>query len=116
MSLKERITEVLLIGGVIVCVALLIAMLRMLLVHILCGILFMAVAAYTLLRGQEAPTRWSQLGWFVCTGAVLLLFTYWALQVVFRPPKIPTTVGCGGVKFVETPLAGEGPGQLRTEL
>ena len=109
-----------------------------------------------------AENRTMRLAWFVCTGAVLFLFVYWALQVVFRPPNIPvlvypslepcerpstcaltlcpcansaglvalvfrlwglglgctpsppsrqTTVGCGGVKFVNVPEQ-----ELRTEL
>ena len=52
-----------------------------------------------------------RLAWFVCTGAVLFLFSYWALQVVFPAPKIPTTIGCGGVKFVNSEEE-----RLRTEL
>jgi len=119
-QLKDRIVDVALIGGVIVCGGLLVMTLKMMLVHIVCGILFMGVAAYTLLMGQEASSTRGKLAWFVCTGAVLFLFTYWSMQVVFRPPKIPTTVGCGGVKFVNGPLGGpvegEGPGEMRTEL
>jgi hypothetical protein len=44
-----------------------------------------------MIRGQEARGRIHQLSWFVCTGAVLLLFGYWALQVVFRPPRVKVT-------------------------
>ena len=102
MSLKERIADWALIACVVLCVGLLAATLKMVLVHIMCGILFMGVAAYTLARGQEAPTSVARLGWFVSTGAVLFLFTYWALQVVFRAPNIPTTVGCARAR--ELPL------------
>ena len=121
-QLKDRIIDIALIGGVIICGVLLVMTLKMMLVHIICGLLFMGVAAYTLLMGQEASTYRARLAWFVCTGGVLGLFTYWSLQVVFRAPKIPTTIGCGGVKFVNGPLGGpggvegEGPGGLRTEL
>ena len=115
-SLKQRAVDVSLVLGCLICVTLLIVMLKMVLVHICCGILFMGVASYTLMRGQEAPSRVASLGWYVCTGAVLFLFTYWALQVVFRPPKVPTTVGCGGVQFINSPLGGDAPGGLRTEL
>jgi len=107
-----RVLDVILLVGAGLCAALLVATLQMILVHICCGILFMGVAAYTLLRGQEAPLRRAQLGWFVCTGAVFVLFCYWSLQVVFRPPNIPTTVGCGGVRFESAPRGGG----LRTEL
>ena len=115
-SLKERAVDVMLVVGCLVCVVLLAAMLKMVLVHICCGVLFMGVAAYTMHRGQEAPSRLASLGWYVCTGAVLFLFTYWSLQVVFRPPKVPTTIGCGGVNFINTPLGGDEPGGMRTEL
>ena len=33
-------------------------------------------------------------------GCVLFLFVYWALTVVFRPPDMKETVGCGGVRFI----------------
>lgn len=120
-SLKDRAIDILLVCGMVICVGLLIGTLQMMFVHIVCGVLFMSVAAYTLLMGQEAASLRARLGWFVCTGAVLFLFTYWAMQVVFRAPKVPTTMGCGGVKFVNGPLGaggveGEGPGELRTEL
>ena len=110
---SSRAVDVALVAGSALCLALLIATLRMMLVHIVSGLLFMGVAAYCLLCGQEAPSRRAQLGWFVCTGATLFLFSYWALQVVFRAPNVPTTVGCGGVKFVD---ARGGAEALRTEL
>ena len=120
-DLKDRIVEGLLLAGVLACFGLLAAMLRMMLVHILCGLLFMGVAAYTLVRGQEASSRLHKLLWFVCTGGTIFLFSYWALQVVFRAPKIKETIGCGGVRFVNVgedgvPREGDGPGELRTEL
>ena len=122
-DLRDRIVEGLLIVGILVCVGLLVAMLKMMLVHILCGLLFMVVAMYTVMKGQETRVRLHKLLWFVCTGATLFLFSYWALQVVFRPPKIRETIGCGGVRFVDAdgneilePREGEGPGELRTEL
>lgn len=122
-DIRDRIVEGLLIVGILVCVGLLVAMLKMMLVHILCGLLFMVVAMYTVMKGQEARVRLHKLLWFVCTGATLFLFSYWALQVVFRPPKIRETIGCGGVRFVDAdgneilePREGEGPGELRTEL
>jgi hypothetical protein len=124
-SLKDRLMEGVLVVGILMCVGILAAMLRMMLVHILSGLLFMGVAAYTVLRGQEARTGLHRLLWFVSTGLVIFLFSYWALQVVFRPPRMKETIGCGGVRFVDengnevdmnAPVEGEGPGQLRTEL
>ena len=113
MAFSEHLCDVVLLLAAALCLVLLIATLQHMLFHIVCGILFMACAAYTLVRGQEAPSRSTRLGWFVCTGGVLFLFSIWALQVVFPAPKVPTTVGCGGVKFV-TP--DEAAGSLRTEL
>ena len=75
MSLKERLIEGLLVVGIIACIGILAAMLRMMLVHILSGLLFMGVAAYTVLRGQEARTRLHRLLWFVSTGLVIFLFS-----------------------------------------
>ena len=106
--------QAVLIFVALICLGVLIAVMGMMLVHILCGVLFMGVAAYTLVMGQEAESRRKALLWYTCTGAVLFLFSYWALQVVFRAPKVPTTVGCGGVRFVTH--EGDGPGELRTEL
>lgn len=120
ISTKDRIIEGGLMLGVVVGVGTLAAMLRMIFVHIFCGLFFMSVAAYTMIRGQEAPARGQSLAWFVCTGAVLFLFSYWALQVVFRPPKMKETLGCGGVRFVDgdgNEVAEDGKGGfLRTEL
>ena len=125
LGFKEKLAEGLLVVGILACVGILAAMLRMMLVHILSGLLFTGVAAYTTLRGQEARTGLHRLLWFVSTGLVIFLFSYWALQVVFRPPKMKEQVGCGGVRFVDengnevdvnAPVEGEGPGQLRTEL
>ena len=125
MSFKEKVAEGLLVVGILACVGILTAMLRMMLVHIISGLLFMGVAAYTVLRGQEARTGLHRLLWFVSTGLVIFLFSYWALQVVFRPPKMKEQIGCGGVRFVDENghevdvngrVEGEGPGQLRTEL
>ena len=110
----DRLYEAVLIFLAVLCLIALVAVMGMMLVHILCGILFMGVAAYTLVMGQEAASRRKALMWYACTGAVLFLFSYWALQVVFRAPKTPTTVGCGGVRFVTH--EGEGPGEMRTEL
>lgn len=122
-GIKDRIIEYSLMIGIVACIGALALVLRMMLVHILCGILFMGVAGYTLVQGQEARTRAQKLLWFVCTGAVIFLFSYWALQVVFRPPKIKETIGCGGVKFVDKNgniISEDGnidrPGGLRTEL
>ena len=115
MTLQARAVDAVLLLAVVFCLVLLVATLQMMLFHIACGIFFMACAAYTLVRGQDAPSRTTRLGWFVCTGGVLFLFSIWALQVVFPAPRIPTTVGCGGVKFV-TPSGEAAPGALRTEL
>ena len=49
----------------VVCADLLIFTLKMLLVHILCGLLFMMVAAFTLVKGQEARLTRTKLAWFV---------------------------------------------------
>ena len=174
-SQYDRLVDVALLGGALLSFGLLIAIARTLLLYIACGLFFMAVAAYTvtvpllaarlspctdhdvsavlrhrwqLVQGQMAKGRTKRYAWFVCTGAVLFLFSYWALQVVFRPPKVKvtpgtarakanpalttlglnhcsllglsqTSIGCGGVKFVNADgkpldnLAGE---DLRTEL
>ncbi len=107
-----------LLFAIAVCGGLLIAIAGQVLFHVLCGLFFAAVAAYTLLKAETATRHDRRLAWFACTGAVGLLFCYWALQVVFRPPNIKTTVGCGGVKFVgpDGSVIEDGPGLLRTEL
>ena len=111
-----------LLMGAVLSFGLLAMMLRMMLVHILCGLLFMGCAGYTMMRGQESQRPLHRWLWFVCTGCVMFLFSYWALQVVFRPPKIKESIGCGGVRFVNErgefvdPGAADRPGGLRTEL
>lgn len=118
-TLKERTFEIILILAVLLCGGLLVATLGMVLVHIICGLFIMGVATYTLLCGQEASSRTSRLGWFLCTGVVFFLFGYWALQVVFRPPQLKEGIGCGGVRFItsENAQAEDGRGgSLRTEL
>ena len=96
-------------------------MARDVMIFIVCGLLFMGSAAFTIVQAQFAERSAARLAWFVATGCVLFLFAYWALTVVFRPPDMKETVGCGGVKFVNGPLGGpgvegEGPGEMRTEL
>ena len=126
-SLRDNLTDACMLLVLVVCAALLIFTLKMLLVHILCGLLFMMVAAFTLVKGQEARLTRTKLAWFVCTGAVFFLFVYWALQVVFPAPKEKESMGCGGVRFVDVDgkvidlQNGQGPedgrgGVLRTEL
>ena len=61
-SLKDRFIDWALIIGLVVCIGALVVALKMVLVHILCGILFMAVAVYTLMNGQEASSRAERLG------------------------------------------------------
>ena len=92
--------------------------------HAACGLIFAAVAAYTLVQAQLAVRRDRQYAWFACTAVVGLLFLYWALQVVFRLPNPKKEIGCGGVRYIdqdgnhiEDPWAAQdGPGSLRTEL
>lgn len=92
--------------------------------HAACGLIFAAVAAYTLVQAQLAVRRDRQYAWFACTAVVGLLFLYWALQVVFRLPNPKKEIGCGGVKYIdqdgnhiEDPWAAhDGPGSMRTEL
>ena len=126
-SLRDNLTDACMLLVLVVCAALLIFTLKMLLVHILCGLLFMMVAAFTLVKGQEARLTRTKLAWFVCTGAVFFLFVYWALKVVFPAPKEKESMGCGGVRFVDVDgkvidlQNGQGPedgrgGVLRTEL
>ena len=52
--LRDNLTDACMLLVLVVCAALLIFTLKMLLVHILCGLLFMMVAAFTLVKGQEA--------------------------------------------------------------
>ena len=85
-KLTSRLFTVSLIISVIGA-TLLIATLWMLFLHICCGMLFMAVAMYSLVRGQRARHCTVRLGWFGFMGAVLGLFSYWALKVVFRPSE-----------------------------
>ena len=92
--------------------------------HAACGLIFAAVAAYTLVQAQMAVRRDRQYAWLVCTAVVGLLFLYWALQVVFRLPNPKKEIGCGGVKYIDQDgnhiddpwAAHDGPGSLRTEL
>ena len=87
-----------------------------------------------------AKGRGRRLAWYACAGATLLLFCYWALQVVFPPPNVKvcgarasvitrvrrhlkpptvisqTTIGCGGVKFIGKDGLPIDQGSLRTEL
>ena len=72
MALKERVADFTLVFAVVLCLGLLASVLKTMLFHIVCGIVFMGCAAFTLVRGQEATTRRARLGWFVCTGAVAL--------------------------------------------
>ena len=124
-SQYDRLVDVALLGGALLSFGLLIAIARTLLLYIACGLFFMAVAAYTvtvpllaarlspctdhdvsavlrhrwqLVQGQMAKGRTKRYAWFVCTGAVLFLFSYWALQVVFRPPKVKVTPGTARAK------------------
>lgn len=121
MGITDSLVDVGLLGAAAICAGLLIAIAGHVVFYIFCGLTFMGVAAYTLLRGQMARQRKFKLAWFMATSAVLLLFGYWAMQVVFRPPKMKTDIGCGGVKFVgpdgktmDTPFGNVEP--MRTEL
>ena len=125
-ALIDRVVDGAMLLGMFGCVALLVVTLKMLLFHILCGLLFMSVAAYTLVRGGEARSKRAKLGWFVSTGAIFFLFAFWAFKVVFPPPNMKESVGCGGVRFVDVdgklidiqdPSLEDGRGgALRTEL
>ena len=101
-ALRERAVDVSLALAACVCGGLLVAMIGQILFYIACGLFFMGVAAYTLVQGQMAESRRIKLAWFMCTGITFFLFSYWAFQVVFRPPQVKTSIGCGGVKFVTT--------------
>mmetsp|Transcript_32198 Transcript_32198/g.94708 ORF Transcript_32198/g.94708 Transcript_32198/m.94708 type:complete len:111 (-) Transcript_32198:225-557(-) len=73
-------------------------------VHIVSGLILMSAAAFALIKGQLAKRWQHRAGWYAAVGGVVLLFFYWALTVVFRPPKIKEGVGCGGVKFIHDEL------------
>ena len=64
-SLRDNLTDACMLLVLVVCADLLIFTLKMLLVHILCGLLFMMVAAFTLVKGQEARLTRTKLAWFV---------------------------------------------------
>ena len=99
-SLWDYAIDVLLLAAACGCIWLLWMMARDVMIFIVCGLLFMGSAAFTIVQAQFAERSAARLAWFVATGCVLFLFAYWALTVVFRPPDMKETVGCGGVKFV----------------
>ena len=99
-TLKDRLIEGSLLACALLLLGLLGAMLGKLLLHIVCGLVFMGTCMYAVFRGQEARSVRARLAWFVGAGAVFFLFGYWALQVVFREPRPKTSLGCGGVKFI----------------
>ena len=96
----DYLVEILLLVLCVGCFGLLVFLTGHLLFYVACGLFFMGTMAYTLLQGQSAERPAKKLAWFVCTGVVFFLFSYWALQVVFRPPKNQNTQGCGGVQFI----------------
>ena len=76
-------------------------------VYLVCGLMFMSVAAFSLVQSQLAAMAQKpmhKLGWFACTGGTVLLFIYWALTTVFRAPIIREDVGCGGVQYIHDEL------------
>merc|ERR1711939_387211 len=122
MGIADRMIDLLLLVILVASGGALCYVVGPLILHIVCGLIFMAAGVYTLIKAQAAQRRSIKLAWFFCTGAVLFLFSYWALQVVFRPPRVKvrlrrtgiddhadrsrvsivvdcqTTMGCGGVR------------------
>ena len=101
---RERAVEAGLALGTLLCCWMLYHTAGYVIVHVLSGLAFMSVAAFSLVQGQFAKQPIKKVSWFTCTGGSLFLFLYWALVVVFRAPVIKETVGCGGVQFVHDEL------------
>ena len=117
-SWRDRIVDAVLIGTALACAAALYAIAKTVVVYIVCGLAFMSTAAYSLMRASFAESRRSRHAWNAAALATLLLFGYWALTTVFRPPAIKTSIGCGGVKFVNADgmLVDHDPRLVRDEL
>ena len=101
---REFAPEISLSAAMLICLWLLYHIARVVVFHVLCGIVFMGVAAWAAVQGQFAAKPLHKAGWFVCTGGTLFLFLYWALTVVFRAPVLKTGIGCGGVKYIHDEL------------
>ena len=87
--------QAVLIFVALVCLGVLIAVMGMMLVHILCGVLFMGVAAYTLVMGQEAESRRKALLWYTLHWRRLFL-----LLVLGAAGRLPCAKGAddGGLR------------------
>jgi hypothetical protein len=102
-DLKERAIDGCLLFGVLMCLTTLVYLFPRALQHVATGAVFALVAVFTASRGIHSESRVAAYRWYVCTGAVGLLFSYWALTSVFPSPRVKKDIGCGGVRFVNAP-------------